>query len=621
MRDNILIVELHEPTTVPTGPPSDLFEILNRRRQQVRQVVATFMTQHPRIKISLGLRSIFSRHQGSERGGQWQQIEDYTRTQTEEIDNVDEALTRLFDHSVDFLWQYVENFLRNGSGWTFQRYKSVIIYIYALPPLAVGSWQRTPRELSRKHCIVNVNSSDGFCFKWAIVSSVLNIAYNNYQARFAAYYETRASEWSHLNFDTIIPGELISGHTVALFEASNPNYALNLFSYVNMDAVLDSNMRPGRLTNQDKLDRKKLIKQFHVSKHVFSSTRKLINLLLLEHPITGQYHAVNITNLGSFFNLSRSTTCIVCPKCLQRFVGSDNANYNKQRAFEKHRDEFCADQRYDKYNVQFPSTRLSYNKTLSYSILAPFLIFGDFETYQDHHRQNSHNHNTPQRTIINRHRIMGYSLGVLTTPGVSDHLQFPQKTYCGEDAEQHFVADFTTLKSNIITTINELKSKYGDLKPRDQFTPEEEALAQATHCHICEEAITHHGPGWKRQQRLWEQFLGDHGPLEVDNNSLPDNYWRGPRVVDHCHLSGKIRGAAHSVCNLNYWWRCNKIPVYFHNGSRFDNTLLIPLLQKYPEEFKSGKIIASNFEHFKSVSTTCSIYRKGNVTGSSVVVD
>ena len=111
-----------------------------------------------------------------------------------------------------------------------------------------------------------------------------------------------------------------------------------------------------------------------------------------------------------------------------------------------------------------------------------------------------------------------------------------QKTYCGEDAEQHFVADFTTLKANLLTIIEELKSKYGVLKPRHQFTPEEEALAQATHCHICEEPITHHGRGWKRQQREWEQFLGEHGPLVVDDNSLPDNYWRGPRVVDHCHL-------------------------------------------------------------------------------------
>ena len=30
------------------------------------------------------------------------------------------------------------------------------------------------------------------------------------------------------------------------------------------------------------------------------------------------------------------------------------------------------------------------------------------------------------------------------------------------------------------------------------------------------------------------------------------------RVRDHCHLSGKFRGAAHEVCNLKY-----KVPKFF----------------------------------------------------------
>ena len=67
-------------------------------------------------------------------------------------------------------------------------------------------------------------------------------------------------------------------------------------------------------------------------------------------------------------------------------------------------------------------------------------------------------------------------------------------------------------------------------------------------------------------------------------------------------FSGQIRGAAHQVCNLQFQTRSKKIPLFFHNGTRFDNTLLVPLLQKYPGLFRPGKIIASNLEHFKSVS-------------------
>ena len=38
------------------------------------------------------------------------------------------------------------------------------------------------------------------------------------------------------------------------------------------------------------------------------------------------------------------------------------------------------------------------------------------------------------------------------------------------------------------------------------------------------------------------------------------------KVRDHCHYTGKYRGAAHSICNLRYKIP-REIPVVFHNGS------------------------------------------------------
>ena len=49
------------------------------------------------------------------------------------------------------------------------------------------------------------------------------------------------------------------------------------------------------------------------------------------------------------------------------------------------------------------------------------------------------------------------------------------------------------------------------------------------------------------------------------------------RVRDHCHLSGKFRGAAHEVCNLKY--KIPKFfPVIFHNLSGYDSHLFIKIL-------------------------------------------
>ena len=51
------------------------------------------------------------------------------------------------------------------------------------------------------------------------------------------------------------------------------------------------------------------------------------------------------------------------------------------------------------------------------------------------------------------------------------------------------------------------------------------------------------------------------------------------RVWDHCHITGKYRGAAHNHCNINY-----KIPKFFpvvsHNLSGYDSHLFIKKLSK-----------------------------------------
>ena len=49
------------------------------------------------------------------------------------------------------------------------------------------------------------------------------------------------------------------------------------------------------------------------------------------------------------------------------------------------------------------------------------------------------------------------------------------------------------------------------------------------------------------------------------------------KVKDHCHYTGKYRGAAHSKCNLNYK-TVKEIPVLFHNGSVYDYHFIIKYL-------------------------------------------
>ena len=54
------------------------------------------------------------------------------------------------------------------------------------------------------------------------------------------------------------------------------------------------------------------------------------------------------------------------------------------------------------------------------------------------------------------------------------------------------------------------------------------------------------------------------------------------KVRDHCHYTGKFRGAAHSICNLSYKVP-KEIPVVIHNGSTYDCHFIIKQLA---EEFE-----------------------------------
>ncbi|KAK5647058.1 hypothetical protein RI129_005522 [Pyrocoelia pectoralis] len=55
------------------------------------------------------------------------------------------------------------------------------------------------------------------------------------------------------------------------------------------------------------------------------------------------------------------------------------------------------------------------------------------------------------------------------------------------------------------------------------------------------------------------------------------------KVLEHCHVTGRYRGCAHSTCNLNYKVP-SYIPVFFHNLSGYDSHLFIKQLANETEQ-------------------------------------
>ena len=80
-----------------------------------------------------------------------------------------------------------------------------------------------------------------------------------------------------------------------------------------------------------------------------------------------------------------------------------------------------------------------------------------------------------------------------------------------------------------------------------------------------------------------------------DESKNKINYYRG----DHCHYTGKYRGAAHNIRNLRYKVP-KEIPVVFHNGSTYDYHFIIKELVK---EFKGNfECLGENTEKYVTFS-------------------
>ena len=108
--------------------------------------------------------------------------------------------------------------------------------------------------------------------------------------------------------------------------------------------------------------------------------------------------------------------------------------------------------------------------------------------------------------------------------------------YRGEDCIERFCKD---LRDHAMKIINYEEKEMIPLTDKENKSYEKQKV-----CYICK-----------------KEFSTD----ENDKNIFKLYH----KIIDHCHYTGKVREAAHSICNLRYKIP-KEIPVVFHNGSSYD---------------------------------------------------
>ena len=146
--------------------------------------------------------------------------------------------------------------------------------------------------------------------------------------------------------------------------------------------------------------------------------------------------------------------------------------------------------------------------------------------------------------------------------------------YYGDDCVEHFVEAINNLNTGFSTFYNSAKYKECNLT-----TEEEHEFQQSKLCHLCDNEIYPH----------------------TGNKDFK-------KVRDHCHYTGKFRGAAHSCCNITATEKKQSfVPILFHNGSGYDFHLFIDqLVSKAHEVFwaetKAGVMVSKFDQNFKLLS-------------------
>ena len=168
------------------------------------------------------------------------------------------------------------------------------------------------------------------------------------------------------------------------------------------------------------------------------------------------------------------------------------------------------------------------------SIKVPIVIYADLECLLEKMSTSQNNPNESSTTEINKHTPSGYS--------IFTHCSFDQSKnkldyYRDKDCMKRFCED---CREHATEIINYEKKKMIPLTTEEKINYNEQEI-----CYICKK--------------------------EFDEK----NY----KLRDHCHYTGKYRGAAHNMCNLGYKIP-KEIPIVFHNGSTYDYHFVIKELVK-----------------------------------------
>lgn len=268
-----------------------------------------------------------------------------------------------------------------------------------------------------------------------------------------------------------------------------------------------------------------------------------VNLLLLSNSETTHYALIK--DLDKLLNdqTKHHGKKHFCHFCLHNFSTENNLHRHLQS---------CQNLGFQKTTL--PNVKEKWMKftNIQKQMKAEFIVYADFECFTTKVQGCANDPSISSTLDYQKHEASGYCYFIKCID--KDFYYKAPVVYRGNDVVDHFLS---SLKKDY-QEIQNIKSVH---KPIIMREIDEKHFSEAKNCYICE------------------------GVLESD------------KVRDHCHLTGRYRGASHYTCNLNLR-RQDTLPVVIHNLRQYDEHLILKSL-------KAGDkvhCIPNNMEKFLSFS-------------------
>lgn len=485
------------------------------------------------------------------------------------LKSFDNVIEKIFNEIILDIGEY---------GWEIDTVLFSYVNYSKYNPLRVGSYIQLPKSILLKKACINVQNKDNECFKWAILSALHTPKKNADRPK---QYEQFTKDY---NWDGIIFPFKYSESDLVKFQNNN-KININLFVIYDDDNSI-------KMKDLQECKNEVQITPLYLSP--FKYYDKEVDLLIFndndkirldednnpDMPINKELK-IKIESVNSHIvwikDFSRLITSQIskdehklfyCKRCLH--------GYTKKKLLDDHKPH-CSKHEVSR-SILPEDGKKKFFKNFGNKIELPFIVYADFESIQVK-KQVDQEDKTKKVAV---HEISGYCYKVICSiteidvefGGLDDvdqqaaimKLTEHEVLYRGEGAGKKFITDM----KNLEVELWKIMDKYKDIYVMSN--EEKKSQKESTSCYLC-------GCG-----------IG-----EVDEEEVDESKKIKPKVIEHCHITGRYRGAACGRCNTQAAVRF--IPVVFHNLRGYDSHLIFKQLGN---EFNKIKVIPTNKEKYLS---------------------